>query len=84
MAQYVPHPMEWSERALQVRAFIFDFWAEHRRGPNLRAAHEGTGLARRDIVQAYKELQTGIVLVVDQDSPNCDCLLYTSPSPRDS
>ena len=74
MAQYVPSVMEWSERALQVRAFVFDFWAEERRGPNLRDVHEGTGLSRRDIVQAYKELQTGIVVVVDQDSPNCDII----------
>ena len=74
MAQYVPHPMEWSDRALRVRQFVFDYWAEHRRGPNLRSVHEGTGMARRDIIQAYKELQTGIVMVVDQDSPNCDIL----------
>ena len=73
MAQYVPK-LEWSERALSARQFIFDFWAEHGRGPNLRHAHEGTGLSRRDLVQAYKELQTGIVMVVDQDSPNCDIL----------
>lgn len=73
MAQYVPR-LEWSERALLARQFIFDFWAEHGRGPNLRQAHEGTGLSRRDLVQAYKELQTGIVMVVDQDSPNCDII----------
>ena len=73
MAQYVPR-LEWSERALQARQFIFDFWAETGRGPNLRQAHEGTGMSRRDLVQAYKELQTGIVMVVDQDSPNCDIL----------
>ena len=74
MAQYVPRNMEWSERALQVRQFVFDFWAETGPGPNLRQVHEGTQLGRRDIVQAYKELQTGIVMVVDQDSPNCDIL----------
>jgi Alkylmercury lyase len=74
MAQYVPYPLEWSDRALQVRQFVFDYWAEHRRGPNLRTVHEGTAMERRDIVQAYKELQTGIVMVVDQDSPNCDIL----------
>ena len=73
MAQYVPR-LEWSDRALKARQFIFDFWAETGRGPNLRQAHEGTGLSRRDLVQAYKELQTGIVMVVDQDSPNCDIL----------
>jgi hypothetical protein len=73
MAHYVP-ALEWSERALVVRKFVFDFWAETGRGPNLRHVKEGTGLLRRDIVQAYKELQTGIVVVVDQDSPNCDLL----------
>jgi len=73
MAHYVP-PLDWSERALRVRAFIFDFWAEQGRAPNLRQVGEGTGLDRRNIVQAYKELQTGIVVVVDQDSPNCDLL----------
>jgi hypothetical protein len=74
MAQYVPRNMEWSARALQVRQFVFDYWAEQGRGPNLRQVHQGTQLERRDIVQAYKELQTGIVMVVDQDSPNCDIL----------
>ena len=49
MAQYVPR-LEWSERALKAREFIFDFWAEHGRGPNLRQAHEGTGMSRRDLV----------------------------------
>ena len=38
MAQYVPK-LEWSERALKARQFIFDFWAETGRGPNLRQAH---------------------------------------------
>jgi Alkylmercury lyase len=73
MGQYIP-ALEWSERALVLRKFVFDFWAETGRGPNLRQAGAGTGLSRRDIVQAYKELQTGIVVVVDQDSPNCDLL----------
>jgi hypothetical protein len=73
MAHYVPK-LEWSERALAARQFIFDFWAENGRGPNLRQAFEGTGLSRRDLLQAYKELQTGIVMVIDQDSPNGDIL----------
>jgi hypothetical protein len=43
MPQYVPK-LAWSKRAHEARAFIFDFWAEHGRGPSLRQAHEGTGL----------------------------------------
>ena len=31
MTHYVP-ALEWSERALQARQFIFDFWAEHGEG----------------------------------------------------
>lgn len=73
MAQYVP-TFEFSEDALALRKFIFDFWAATGRGPNLRQMKEGTSLPRRRILQALKQLQTGIVVVVDQDSPNCDIL----------
>ena len=73
MAQYVPL-VEWTDESLLLRKFIFDFWADSGRAPNLRQMHEGTQLSRRAIVQALKLLQTGIVVVVDQDSPNCDIL----------
>ena len=73
MAQYVPR-FEWTEASIQLRTHIFDFWAETGRAPNLRQMHEATGLDRRTIIQALKLLQTGIVVVVDQDSPNCDIL----------
>src|SRR5688500_18147030 len=73
MAQYVPL-VEWTEECLLLRKFIFDFWAQTGRAANLRQMHEGTELTRRQIVQALKLLQTGIVVVVDQDSPNCDIL----------
>jgi hypothetical protein len=73
VAQYVPK-FEWTDDAIALRAHIFDFWAATGRAPNLRQMHEATGLERRAIVQALKLLQTGIVVVVDQDSPNCDIL----------
>ena len=69
-------PFEFSDTAKQLRAFVYEFWCEHGHGPNLRAAHEGTGLDRRTIVQAYKELQLGIICVVDQDSQNCNVLKF--------
>lgn len=69
-------PFEFSEAAKQLRAFVYEFWCEHGHGPNLRAASEGTGLDRRSIVQAYKELQLGIICVVDQDSQNCNVLKF--------
>lgn len=71
MPQNVP-PFEFSEDALRLRAFVFEFWCEHGRGPTLREAHEALGLDRRAIVQAYKQLQLGIVVVVDEDSQNCN------------
>lgn len=75
MPQDVP-PFEFSEEAKRLRQFVYEHWCEHGRGPNLRAAHEGTGLDRRQIVQAYKELQLGIICVVDQDAQNVNLLKF--------
>src|SRR5690606_20391773 len=73
----VPHHVtgfEFSEDALAVRAFIFDFWCEHGRGPNLREVHEALDLDRKRIKAAYKQLQLGIVITVDEDTQNCNLL----------
>ena len=75
MPQNVP-PFEFSDAAKQLRAFVYDYWCAHGHGPNLRAVHDGTGLDRRTIVQGYKELQLGIICVVDQDSQNCNVLKF--------
>jgi hypothetical protein len=75
MPQDVP-PFEFSDTAKRLRAFAYEHWCEQGRGPNLRAVHEGTGLDRRQIVQGYKELQLGIICVVDQDSVNCNLLKF--------
>ena len=40
-------PFEFSDPAKQLRAFVYEFWCEHGHGPNLRAAHDGTGLTQR-------------------------------------
>jgi hypothetical protein len=69
-------PFQFSDAARQLRSFVYEFWCEHGHGPNLRAATEGTGLDRRAIIQAYKELQLGIICVVDQDSQNCNVLKF--------
>jgi hypothetical protein len=75
MPQNVP-AFEFSDAAKKLRQFVYEHWCRWGRGPNLRAAHEGTGLSRREIVQAYKELQLGIICVVDQDSQNCNLLKF--------
>ena len=75
MPQNVP-AFEFSDTAKQLRQFVYEFWCEHGRGPNLRAVHEGIGLDRRQIVQGYKELQLGIICVVDQDSVNVNLLKF--------
>jgi hypothetical protein len=75
MPQNVPS-FEFSDTAKQLRQFVYEFWCERGRGPNLRAVHDGTGLDRRQIVQAYKELQLGIICVVDQDSQNANLLKF--------
>ncbi len=75
MPQNVP-AFDFSDPAKALRQFVYEFWCEHGHGPNLRAVHEGTGLDRRTIVQGYKELQLGIICVVDQDSVNCNLLKF--------
>lgn len=69
-------PFKFSEDAKALRRFVYQFWCDNGRGPNLRAAHEGTGLDRRQVIQAYKELQLGIICVVDQDSQNSNLLKF--------
>lgn len=75
MPQNVP-AFEWSEDALRLRQFVYEFWCEHGVGPTLRDVREGVGLDRRRARQAYKELQLGTICVVDQDSQNCDVLKF--------
>ena len=67
MPQNVP-AFEFSDRAKQVRAFVFEFWCEQGRGPTLLEVHQATGLDRRRIIGAYKELQLGIDVVVNEDT----------------
>src|SRR5690348_11354123 len=73
MPQNVP-AFDFTDRAKDVRAFIFAFWCEQGRGPTLREVNEATKLERRQIIQAYKELQLGIVITVDEDTQNCNLL----------
>ena len=75
MPQDVP-AFEFSDEAKRLRAFVYEHWCANGRGPNLRVVHEGTGLDRRQIVQAYKELQLGIICVVDQDTQNINMLKF--------
>lgn len=75
MPQNVPQ-FEFSDEAKQLRQFVYEHWCKWGRGPNLRAVCEGTGLDRRRVIQAYKELQLGIICVIDQDSQNCNLLKF--------
>ena len=40
---------EWTEDALRLRQFVYEFWCANGRGPNLRSVHDATGLDRRAI-----------------------------------
>lgn len=75
MPQNVP-PFEWTGDALQVRQFVYEFWCERGVGPTLRDVHEALGLSRRGIVQAYKQLQLGIICVVQEDTQNCNLIKF--------
>ena len=58
-------PFEWSDDALRLRQFQYEYWAEHGRGPNLADVHAAIGLHRREAIQAYRELQLGICCCID-------------------
>ena len=73
MPQNVPE-FRFSDDALKLRQFVYEFWCTHGHGPNLRAAHEGTGLSREQLLEAYKQLDLGIMCIVDQDSQNFNLL----------
>jgi len=73
MPQNVP-AFEFTDEAKAVRQFVFEFWCEHGRGPNLRDVHEATDLDRRAIIDAYKALQLGIIITVDESTTQCNLL----------
>lgn len=73
MLQDLP-PFEFDEHALAVREFLYEFWCEHGRGPNLRDVAAGTGLGRDRILAAYRQLEYGIVLVADHTTQNANLL----------
>ena len=80
MPQFV-QPFEFSEDALRLREFIFEYWTSRKVAPNLRNIFEAIGLDRRRTQKALKELQLGIIVVVNQESQNCD-ILKAPRSPR--
>jgi hypothetical protein len=73
MPQMVP-AFTFSETARAVRGFIYDFWAEKRRPPGLRDLRGALGLTRRQIVDAYRELQLGAMITADERTLNCNLL----------
>jgi hypothetical protein len=74
--QNVP-AFEYGENALKVRKFLYDFWSTKGHGPNLRDTHEGVGLSREEIVEAFKELNFGEI-VFDLTTQNL-CMIKCPP-----
>ena len=73
MTQQVPE-FQFGDDALKLRQFLYEFWCANGRGPNLRAACEGTGLSRQRLLDAYRQLDLGVICVVDHDSQNANLL----------
>ncbi|HJQ83890.1 MAG TPA: organomercurial lyase [Candidatus Binatia bacterium] len=69
MPQNVPE-FTFSDDALKLRQFLYEYWCTHGHGPNLRAAHESTGLARDRLVAAFRELDLGLVCTLHQETQN--------------
>jgi hypothetical protein len=73
MPQNVPE-FGFSADAKKLRQFVYEHWCTHGHGPNLRAAHEATGLSREQIIEAYKQLDLGIMCTVELDTQNVNLL----------
>jgi hypothetical protein len=73
MPQNVPE-FQFSESALKLRQFLYEYWCAEGHGPNLRAAHEATGLGREQLIDAYRELDLGLVCTIDQGTQNVNLL----------
>jgi len=65
---------KFSDHALALRQFVYEHWCEHGHGPTLLEVKTATGLSRRQAQQAYKELQLGTIVVIDQDSSNASLI----------
>jgi len=57
----------WSDEARSLLYFVYDFWAENRRPPNLADIHDAQGLRHRDVRRLYRELQRGFAVVAADD-----------------
>ena len=73
MPQQVPE-FQFSTDAMKVRQFLYEYWCTHGHGPNLRAAHEATGLPRTRLIEVYRELDLGLICTVDHATQNCNLL----------
>jgi hypothetical protein len=73
MPQNVPS-CQFSDDAKRVRQFVYEHWCRHGRGPNLRDAHEATGLSRTRLVEVYRELDLGLIVTIHQETQNASIL----------
>ena len=73
MQQGIPE-FPYSEDALRLRQFLYEYWCAEGHGPNLRGVHEALDLPREAIIAAYKQLQLGNMVVLDPTSQNFNVL----------
>src|SRR5437870_12585386 len=86
MPQNIPE-FRFSDDALRLRQFLYEHWCAHGRGPNLRAAHHATGLARERLIEVYRALDLGLICTADHATHDCNLLklqpFSSSPSQVD-
>lgn len=73
----MPHNVpefQFSDDALKLRQFLYEYWCARGHGPNLRAAHEATGFGREQLLAAYRELDLGLICTIDQQTQNANLL----------
>jgi hypothetical protein len=73
MPQFMPS-FQFSENALRVRHFIYEYWCETGVAPNLRRACEKTGLTREQYIWALRELEVSNFVVVEHTGVSVNIL----------
>jgi hypothetical protein len=61
---------EWSDEAKRLLYFIYEFWAEHRRPPNMADMRAGTGFEPRDARRVARQLQEGFAVTFADERIN--------------
>jgi hypothetical protein len=70
-------PSRWSDDAKTLLDFLYRFWGEQRRPPNLNDIHSATGMGLRETRRTFRELATGFAVAFGDGTLNLNLAKVT-------